>query len=55
MSSMRKLKRQQQRVNGELLCKKAVAKKMGITVPELNQKMRDKERKLKAMEEGYDE
>ena len=55
MSSMRALKRKIQKSNGSLVHKKAVANKMGISVRELNEQMAERERKLKAMEGGYDE
>lgn len=56
MSSLsRKLKRVTQKNKGELLHKKAVARKLGCTVKELNERMRLKEQKLKAMEDGTDE
>lgn len=48
----RKIQRQQQKNNGTLIYKKAVAKKLGCTVAELNQRIADREKKLKAMEAG---
>ena len=54
MSRMRALKRQIQKNNGALLHKKAVARKLGCTVPELNERMAKREKKLKEMEESTD-
>ena len=44
--SMRKLKRQIQRNSGEYISKKAVAKKLGISVSELNRRLKKREHNL---------
>ena len=44
--SMRKLKRQIQRNSGEYLSKKAVAKKLGCTVKELNERLKKRDHNL---------
>lgn len=56
MSSLkRKMKRQIQKNNGELTHKKAVAKKMGISVSEYDRRMARRERNLKEMEGNNNE
>jgi hypothetical protein len=53
MSSLtRKTKRQLQKNKGTFIYKKSVAKKLGCSVSELNRRLADRERKLKAMEEN---
>ena len=53
MSSLtRKTKRQIQKNKGTFIYKKSVAKKLGCTILELNKRIADRERKLKAMEEN---
>lgn len=54
-SITRKLKRQTQKNNGTLVYKKAVAKKLGISVRELNYRLAERDAKLKAMEENNNE
>ena len=55
MSSIkRKIQRQIQRNNGELTYKKVIAKKMGCSVPELNKRLKRREKNLTEMEENYD-
>ena len=49
------MQRQIQKNNGSLLHKKAVARKLGCTVPELNERMAKREKKLKEMEESNNE
>jgi hypothetical protein len=44
------MKRQKQKANGTFIHKKAVSKKLGISVEELNKKLRKRTKKLKAME-----
>lgn len=51
----RKTQRQQQKNNGTFIYKKSVAKKLGCSVAELNQRLSDREKKLKAMEAGNNE
>ena len=48
----RKLKRQIQKSNGELVHKKAVAKKMGCTLSELEKRMERRERNLREITGG---
>ena len=56
MSSLkRKLKRQIQKNNGTLTHKKVVARKMGISVAEYNQRMDRKEKNLREMEDNNNE
>lgn len=53
MSSLsRKMRRQIQKNNGELLHKKAIAKKLGCTVTELNERMERREKNLKEITGG---
>ena len=53
MSSLnRKMKRQIQKNSGTLTHKKVVAKKMGISVAEYNQRMKRKEKNLREMEDN---
>ena len=53
MSSIsRKLKRQQQKNSGTLIHKKVIAKKLGCSVKELNEKLSRKEENLKTMEDN---
>lgn len=40
---IRKMKRQQQKTKGTLVYKKVVARKMGVTITELNRIMKEKE------------
>ena len=48
MSSIeRKLKRQRQKNKGELIHKKVIARKMGCSVPELNKRLKRREKKFK--------
>ena len=52
MSSMkRKLSRQRAKQNGTLLHKKALAKKFGCSVPELNKRLKRRENNLKKLED----
>lgn len=51
-STLRTIKRQQQKNKGTLIYKKAVAKKLGITKKELDERIALREKKLKAMEEN---
>lgn len=46
------MQRQQQKNDGDFIYKKSVAKKLGCSVAELNQRLADKEKKLKALEAG---
>ena len=56
MSSLKRtLKRQIQRNNGELVSKKVVAKKMGISVEEYDRRMERRAKNLREMEGGNDE
>jgi len=50
VSSLRKTKRQIQKNNGTFIYKKAVAKKLGYSVAELNEKLAQREKKLKELE-----
>lgn len=50
MSSLRKVKRQAQKSNGELLHKKALAKKLGCSLAELDKRLARREKNLKEME-----
>ena len=53
MSSLkRKIQRQIQNNNGTLTHKKAVARKMGISLGEYNRRMEKREKNLKEMEES---
>ncbi len=53
MSSLsRSVKRQIQKNKGNFIYKKSVAKKLGCTVRELNWRLADREKKLKAMEDN---
>ena len=53
MSSLtRKTKRQMQKNKGNFIYKKSVAKKMGCSVKELNQRLADREKKLKYLEDN---
>ena len=49
-NSVRKIQRKMQKNKGTFIHKKAVAKKLGISVPELNHRLKLREEKLKAME-----
>ena len=52
MSSIeRKLKRQRQKNKGELIHKKVIARKMGCSVPELNKRLKRREKNLREMED----
>lgn len=51
-SLMRKTKRQIQKNKGNFIYKKSVARKIGCSLPELNKRLVDRERKLKAMEDN---
>lgn len=56
MSSLsRSVKRQIQKNNGNFIYKKSVAKKLGISVKELKQRLADRDAKLKAMEDNNNE
>ena len=56
MSSLkRKMKRQIQKNNGTLTHKKAIARKMGISVSEYDRRMERRERNLKEMEDNNNE
>ena len=46
----RKMQRQIQRNNGELTHKKVIARKMGCSVPELNKRLKRREKNLREME-----
>lgn len=50
----RKIQRQIQKNNGELTCKKVIARKMGCSVSELNKRLKRRENNLKKMEDKYD-
>ena len=50
----RKIKRTQQKNNGELIYKKKLAKQLGISVTELNARLARREKNLKSMEEYTD-
>ena len=51
MSSLRKMHRKIKKNNGTLIHKKALAKKLGCSVPELNQRLAKREENLKEMED----
>ena len=56
MSSLnRKMRRQIQKNNGELTHKKAVAKKLGISLAEYERRMERREKNLKEMEGNNNE
>lgn len=44
------MKRRKQKANGTFIFKKAVSKKMGISVDDLNKRLAKRKKKLKAME-----
>lgn len=46
----RKMQRQIQKNNGELTHKKVIARKMGCSVPELNKRLKRREKNLREME-----
>lgn len=50
MSGLRKLQRQVKKTNGELVHKKVVASKLGLTTKEYNAKMKKRERNLQEVE-----
>lgn len=50
MSKLRKTQRQIQKNKGTFIYKKTVAKKMGCSVAELNEKLAQKEKKMKEIE-----
>ena len=55
MSSLRrKLQRQQQKNDGTFIYKKSVARKMGCSVAELNERIAIRKQKLKALEANTD-
>ena len=52
MSSLtRKLKRQKAKNDGTFLYKKVVARKLGCSVPELNERLKERELNLKKLED----
>ena len=51
MGLKRKMQRQIQRNNGTLVHKKVIAKKMGCSVREYDERMKRRERNLKKMED----
>jgi hypothetical protein len=51
-SLTRKAKRPIQKNQGNFIYKKSVTKKLGCSVSELNKRLADRKRKLKAMEEN---
>lgn len=51
MSTIRKLKRQIQKNNGSLTHKKALAKRLGCSVSEVNERLERRERNLKEIKE----
>lgn len=53
--SLRKIKRQMQKSNGELLHKKAIAKKLGCSVAEVDKKLARRAENLKEMEDNSNE
>ena len=50
-STRRKLARQKAKNEGTLLHKKVIAKKLGCSVPELNERLKRRENNLKKLEE----
>jgi hypothetical protein len=50
MSGLRALKRKVKKTNGELVHKKVVASKLGLTTKEYNAKMKKRERNLQEVE-----
>jgi hypothetical protein len=54
MSSLRTLKRQVKKNSGELLHKKAIAKKLGCSVADVDKKLARREEKLKELIGGND-
>lgn len=48
----RKMQRQIQKNNGALTYKKVIARKMGCSVPELNKRLKRREKNLKEMEDN---
>lgn len=55
MGTARKLKRQIQKNSGTLPHKKVIAKKLGCTVKEVDNRLRRREQNLKELEENRDE
>lgn len=49
----RKMQRQIQKNNGELTYKKVISRKMGCSVPELNKRLKRREKNLKEMEDNH--
>lgn len=47
------MQRQIQKNNGELTYKKVIARKMGCSVPELNKRLKRREKNLKEMEDNH--
>lgn len=55
MSSIkRKLERQKAKEDGTFIYKKALAKKFGCSVPELNKRLKRREENLKKLEDNND-
>ena len=53
MSSIsRKLKRQKAKQDGTFVYKKSLAKKLGCSLPELNERLKRREKNLKELEEN---
>lgn len=50
----RKMQRQIQKNKGELTHKKVIARKMGCSVPELNRRLKRREKNLREMEDNHD-
>lgn len=50
----RKMQRQIQKANGDLIHKKVIARKMGCSVADLNKRLKRRERNLKELEEKED-
>lgn len=49
----RKMQRQIQKNKGELMHKKVIARKLGCSVPELNERLKRREKNLREMEGNH--